>query len=150
MVMVMVTHAFVKVTSFPYHSTTILIIRMGKCILLENDMFHTGLGLSKRKGSSVDRSLIIDAFHRLGFQVFRADNDDDDDSDDSNDDDDDSDACTVTEADADGVCLCQYQSSTEEDTDTYADADHQQMKLMPMQMYTRWRSIRLSADETKC
>jgi len=43
--------------------------RMGKCILLENDMFHTGLGLSKRKGSSVDRALIIDAFHRLGFQV---------------------------------------------------------------------------------
>ena len=43
---------------------------MGKCILLENDMFHTGLGLSKRKGSSVDRALIIDAFHRLGFQVF--------------------------------------------------------------------------------
>merc|ERR1719234_2024783 len=34
--------------------------RMGKCILLENDMFHTGLGLSKRKGSSVDRALIID------------------------------------------------------------------------------------------
>ena len=46
------------------------ILRMGKCILLENDMFHTGLGLSKRKGSSVDRALIIDAFHRLGFQVF--------------------------------------------------------------------------------
>merc|ERR1711971_579238 len=43
--------------------------RMGKCILLENGMFHTGLGLSKRKGSSVDRALIIDAFHRLGFQV---------------------------------------------------------------------------------
>jgi len=43
--------------------------RMGKCILLENDMFHTGLGLSKRKGSSVDRALIIDAFHQLGFQV---------------------------------------------------------------------------------
>ena len=46
------------------------ILRMGKCILLENDMFHTGLGLSKRKGSSVDRALIIDAFHRLGFQVL--------------------------------------------------------------------------------
>ena len=43
---------------------------MGKCILLENDMFHTGLGLSKRKGSSVDRALIIDAFHRLGFEVW--------------------------------------------------------------------------------
>jgi len=43
--------------------------RMGKCILLENDMFHTGLGLSKRKGSSVDRALIIDSFHQLGFQV---------------------------------------------------------------------------------
>merc|ERR1719341_1183127 len=43
--------------------------KMGKCILLENDMFHTGLGLSKRKGSSVDRALIIDSFHQLGFQV---------------------------------------------------------------------------------
>ena len=29
------------------------ILRMGKCILLENDMFHTGLGLSKRKGSLI-------------------------------------------------------------------------------------------------
>ena len=71
------TYAFIKVraaSSFQY-PTTLIIIRMGKCILLENDMFHTGLGLSKRKGSSVDRALIIDAFHRLGFQVFHADDD---------------------------------------------------------------------------
>ena len=108
--MVMVKHAFVKVTSFPYHTTIMIIIRMGKCILLENDMFHTGLGLSKRKGSSVDRALIIDAFHRLGFQVFHADYD--------------ADAGAVTEADADGVRLCLYQSLAEVDTDTNADAEY--------------------------
>ena len=33
--------------------TMMRILRMGKCILLENDMFHTGLGLSKRKGSLI-------------------------------------------------------------------------------------------------
>ena len=86
-------------------------IRMGKCILLENDMFHTGLGLSKRKGSSVDRALIIDAFHRLGFQVlfltifnFVLDVD------------------AVTEADADGVCLWRYWSPAD-DAETNADVD---------------------------
>ena len=98
---------------------------MGKCILLENDMFHTGLGLSKRKGSSVDRALIIDAFHRLGFQVFHADYN--------------ADADAVTEAGAD-------------DLSAYASTNHQQKlillpMLMPIQIYTRWRS---TADETKC
>ena len=38
--------------------------RRGVCIILENDMFHTNLGLSRRKGSSVDRQLMGDTFSR--------------------------------------------------------------------------------------
>ena len=43
--------------------------KRGVCLILENDMFHTNLGLSKRKGSSVDRQLMTDTFHRLQFEV---------------------------------------------------------------------------------
>ena len=43
--------------------------KRGICLIIENDMFHTNLGLSKRKGSSVDRQLMIDTFHRLQFEV---------------------------------------------------------------------------------
>ena len=38
-------------------------------MIFENDMFHTDLGLSKRKGSNVDRVLMIDVFTKLQFEV---------------------------------------------------------------------------------
>lgn len=44
-------------------------LRRGVCIILENDMFHTNLGLSKRKGSSVDRQLMMETFTKLQFEV---------------------------------------------------------------------------------
>ena len=44
-------------------------VRRGVCLILENDMFHTNLGLSKRKGSSVDRQVMADTFTRLQFEV---------------------------------------------------------------------------------
>ena len=44
-------------------------VRRGVCLILENDMFHTNLGLSKRKGSSVDRQAMADTFTRLQFEV---------------------------------------------------------------------------------
>ncbi|XP_023326454.1 caspase isoform X3 [Eurytemora carolleeae] len=43
--------------------------RRGICMIFENDMFHTDLGLSKRKGSNVDRVLMIDVFTKLQFEV---------------------------------------------------------------------------------
>ena len=43
--------------------------RRGVCVIIENDMFHTNLGLSKRKGSSVDRQLMVETFTRLQFEV---------------------------------------------------------------------------------
>ena len=45
--------------------------RRGLCLIFENDMFHTGLGLSKRKGSNVDRGLMVDVFSKLQFEVLR-------------------------------------------------------------------------------
>ena len=44
-------------------------MKRGVCIILENDMFHTDLGLSKRKGSSVDRQVMADTFTKLQFEV---------------------------------------------------------------------------------
>jgi len=43
--------------------------KRGLCMIFENDMFHTDLGLSRRKGSSVDRGLMIDVFSKLQFEV---------------------------------------------------------------------------------
>ena len=43
--------------------------RRGVCLVLENDMFHTSLGLSQRKGSSLDRTAMINTFSRLQFEV---------------------------------------------------------------------------------
>jgi len=43
--------------------------KRGLCLIFENDMFHTGLGLSKRKGSNVDRGLMVDVFSKLQFEV---------------------------------------------------------------------------------
>merc|ERR1712198_142413 len=43
--------------------------RRGVCLVIENDMFHTSLGLSKRKGSLVDRQLMVQTFTRLHFEV---------------------------------------------------------------------------------
>jgi len=41
----------------------------GVCLIFENDMFHTGLGLAKRKGSSLDRILMANTFRRLRLEV---------------------------------------------------------------------------------
>ena len=38
-------------------------------IVLENDMFHTSLGLSKRKGSSLDKQVMLETFTKLQFEV---------------------------------------------------------------------------------
>ena len=35
----------------------------------ENDMFHTNLGLSKRKGSALDKQIMLEAFTKLQFEV---------------------------------------------------------------------------------
>ena len=35
----------------------------------ENDMFHTNLGLSKRKGSNLDKQIMLEAFTKLQFEV---------------------------------------------------------------------------------
>jgi len=43
--------------------------KRGLCLLIENDMFSTNLGLSKRKGSSIDRMLMINVFTKLEFEV---------------------------------------------------------------------------------
>lgn len=43
--------------------------KRGLCLIIENDMFSTNLGLSKRKGSSIDRMLMIKTFTRLEFEV---------------------------------------------------------------------------------
>jgi len=43
--------------------------RRGVCLVIENDMFSTTLGLSKRKGSNIDRMLMINAFSKLQFEV---------------------------------------------------------------------------------
>ena len=40
-----------------------------KIIFSENDMFHTSLGLSKRKGSSLDRQVMLETFTKLQFEV---------------------------------------------------------------------------------
>ena len=54
-----------KVASFLVNSGK----KRGLCMIFENDMFHTDLGLSRRKGSSVDRGLMIDVFSKLQFEV---------------------------------------------------------------------------------
>merc|ERR1711915_961072 len=43
--------------------------RRGICLIIENDMFSTNLGLSKRKGSSIDRQLMLKTFSKLQFEV---------------------------------------------------------------------------------
>jgi len=43
--------------------------KRGLCLIIENDMFSTNLGLSKRKGSSIDRMLMINTFTKLEFEV---------------------------------------------------------------------------------
>jgi len=43
--------------------------KRGICLIIENDMFSTNLGLSKRKGSSIDRILMINTFTKLDFEV---------------------------------------------------------------------------------
>jgi len=43
--------------------------KRGICLIIENDMFSTNLGLSKRKGSSIDRILMINTFTKLEFEV---------------------------------------------------------------------------------
>ena len=43
--------------------------KRGLCLIIENDMFSTNLGLSKRKGSSIDRILMIKTFTQLDFEV---------------------------------------------------------------------------------
>jgi len=43
--------------------------KRGLCLIIENDMFSTNLGLSKRKGSSIDRMLMIKTFTKLEFEV---------------------------------------------------------------------------------
>ena len=46
-----------------------LITFLLRSIIVENDMFHTSLGLSKRKGSSLDRQVMLETFTKLQFEV---------------------------------------------------------------------------------
>lgn len=43
--------------------------RRGLCLIFDNDMFHTSLNLSDRKGSEVDRTLMENVFNKLQFEV---------------------------------------------------------------------------------
>ena len=38
-------------------------------MIFDNDMFHTSLNLSDRKGSEVDRTLMENVFNKLQFEV---------------------------------------------------------------------------------